>query len=68
MIAHLRKAVEMGVTFFDTAEVYGPTAVRSWSEKLWSLSKDKLPLPLNLGLRSEQARVGRNATPASIKR
>jgi len=24
MIAHLRKAVERGVTFFDTAEVYGP--------------------------------------------
>jgi aryl-alcohol dehydrogenase-like predicted oxidoreductase len=24
MIALLRKAVELGVTFFDTAEVYGP--------------------------------------------
>ena len=24
MIVFLRKAVEMGVTFFDTAEVYGP--------------------------------------------
>src|SRR5579875_3115862 len=24
MIALIRKAVEMGVTFFDTAEVYGP--------------------------------------------
>ena len=24
MIALMRKAVEMGVTFFDTAEVYGP--------------------------------------------
>src|SRR4029077_9790393 len=26
MIALLRKAVELGVTFFDTAEVYGPFA------------------------------------------
>ena len=24
MIALLRKAVDLGVTFFDTAEVYGP--------------------------------------------
>lgn len=24
MIALIRKAVEMGVTFFDTAQVYGP--------------------------------------------
>lgn len=24
MIAHIRKAFERGVTFFDTAEVYGP--------------------------------------------
>ena len=26
MIALIRKAVERGVTFFDTAEVYGPFA------------------------------------------
>jgi aryl-alcohol dehydrogenase-like predicted oxidoreductase len=29
MVRLLRAAVERGVTFFDTAEVYGPLAVRS---------------------------------------
>jgi len=28
MIALLRKAVDLGVTFFDTAEVYGPPSRR----------------------------------------
>jgi aryl-alcohol dehydrogenase-like predicted oxidoreductase len=32
MIALLRAAVERGVTFFDTAEVYGPfTTKNSWA-------------------------------------
>ena len=31
MIALIRKAVEQGVTFFDTAEVYGPFT----NEELW---------------------------------
>jgi aryl-alcohol dehydrogenase-like predicted oxidoreductase len=30
MIALLRQAVELGVTFFDTAEVYGPSPTRNW--------------------------------------
>jgi aryl-alcohol dehydrogenase-like predicted oxidoreductase len=36
MIARIRAAVERGVTFFDTAEVYGPLAALmfecSWPE------------------------------------
>jgi len=40
MIAVLRAAVERGVTFFDTAEIYGAGHTRSWLEKHSSLSKD----------------------------
>jgi aryl-alcohol dehydrogenase-like predicted oxidoreductase len=29
----IRHAVELGVTLFDTAQVYGPTRTRSWSAK-----------------------------------
>jgi aryl-alcohol dehydrogenase-like predicted oxidoreductase len=30
MISLLRTAVDRGVTFFDTAEVYGPFTMRYW--------------------------------------
>ena len=33
MISLLRSAVERGITFFDTAEAYGPFTTRSWSVK-----------------------------------
>ena len=33
MISLLRAAVERGVTFFDTAEVYGPLRTKSWSAR-----------------------------------
>jgi aryl-alcohol dehydrogenase-like predicted oxidoreductase len=33
MIALIRKAVELGVTFFDTAEVYGPFTNENWLAK-----------------------------------
>jgi aryl-alcohol dehydrogenase-like predicted oxidoreductase len=32
-IVLIRAAVERGVTFFDTAEVYGPLPMRKWSVK-----------------------------------
>ena len=35
-IALIRRAVELGVTFFDTAEVYGPSATRRPSARRWS--------------------------------
>jgi aryl-alcohol dehydrogenase-like predicted oxidoreductase len=46
MIALLRKAVELGVTFFDTAEVYGPftneeligEALAPWRKSAWTNS------------------------------
>jgi len=41
MIDFLHKAVEHGVTFFDTAEVYGPFTNEEWSAKRWNLSRDK---------------------------
>ena len=35
-IALIRRAVELGVTFFDTAEVYGPSATKRPSARRWS--------------------------------
>ena len=35
MISLLHAAVERGVTFFDTAEVYGPLQTKNWWVKRW---------------------------------
>ena len=35
MIAFMHKAVERGITFFDTAEVYAPSPMKIWSAKHW---------------------------------
>jgi aryl-alcohol dehydrogenase-like predicted oxidoreductase len=32
----IRHAVELGVTFFDTTQMYGPSSTRSLSAKLYS--------------------------------
>lgn len=37
-ITFLRAAVERGVTFFDTAEVYGPFTTRASSARRWRRS------------------------------
>ena len=38
MINLLHAAVDRGVTFFDTAEIYGRTPTKSWSGKPWPRS------------------------------
>jgi aryl-alcohol dehydrogenase-like predicted oxidoreductase len=52
MIALIRKAVELGVTFFDTAEVYGPFINEELSARKWSLPRSSGPI-----LRTESQRV-----------
>jgi aryl-alcohol dehydrogenase-like predicted oxidoreductase len=42
MISLLRAAVERGVTFFDTAQVYGPFVTKNSSAKPWRRSVDRL--------------------------
>lgn len=37
MIKLIRKAHNLGVTFFDTAEVYGPILMKNWSVRLSNL-------------------------------
>ena len=38
MIALIRAAVDRGVTFFDTAEVYGRSPMKSWWARHWRRS------------------------------
>ena len=62
MIAFLRQSVEEGVTFFDTAEVYGPfTNEELLGEALAPFDKDKLVIATKFGFK--HADDGSGPTP-----
>ncbi len=57
MIGVLRYAVEeAGITFVDTAEVYGPTSTRSSSARPWNPSATASPSPPSSASTSSMAR------------
>lgn len=69
MIAHIRKAVERGVTFFDTAEVYGPYGSEELVGEALEPFKGKITIASKFGFEIQNGqRMGRNATPESIKK
>jgi len=67
-VALIRKAVDMGVTFFDTAEAYGPyTNEALVGEALASVRKDVLVCS-KFGFNIEDGRLaGLNSKPAHIR-
>ena len=69
MIAHIRKAVERGVTFFDTAEVYGPYTSEALVGEALEPFKGQVRITSKFGfdIQNDQRR-GRIATPESIKK
>jgi len=68
MIALIRKAVELGVIFFDTAEVYGPFINEELVGEALFLSARRWSLPRSSGpiLRTESRRV-LNSRPEHIR-
>src|ERR1700741_499680 len=69
MIALIRKAVELGVTFFDTAEVYGPFINEELvGEALFPLRKDVV-IATKFGSKMENGKsTGLNSQPEHIRR
>ncbi len=69
MITLIRKAVELGVTFFDTAEVYGPyTNEELVGEALSPLRKDVI-ISTKFGFDIQNGKsVGLNSSPGNIRR
>jgi aryl-alcohol dehydrogenase-like predicted oxidoreductase len=75
MIALLRAAVERGVTFFDTAEVYGPYANEELVGEALSPLRDQVVIATkfgfdlnpNLDLKGERGSPGLNSRPEHIK-
>jgi aryl-alcohol dehydrogenase-like predicted oxidoreductase len=54
MIALIRKAVELGVTFFDTAEVYGPFANEELVGEALASFKNKVVIATKFGFSPDQ--------------
>jgi len=68
VIAVIRAAVEMGVTFFDTAEVYGPFTNEEAVGEALAPFKDEVVIATKFGWDIDQAsgvhRGGVNSQPA----
>jgi aryl-alcohol dehydrogenase-like predicted oxidoreductase len=75
MIALLRQAVERGVTFFDTAEVYGPFANEELLGEALAPLRDKIVIATKFGFdidpgkdpRGMSGSPGLNSKPAHIR-
>jgi aryl-alcohol dehydrogenase-like predicted oxidoreductase len=70
MIALLRKAVELGVTFFDTAEVYGPFANEELVGEGLAPVRDQVVIATKFGFDIDpqtRERRGFNSKPAHIR-
>jgi len=70
-IAVIRRAVELGVTFFDTAEVYGPFANEDIVGEALEPHRDDVVIATKFGFAFEENGVppgGLSSDPASIRR
>ncbi|HDL8427320.1 TPA: aldo/keto reductase [Yersinia enterocolitica] len=72
MISLLRKAVDLGVTFFDTAEVYGPYTNEELLGEALAPLRDKVVIATKFGFQADPNGgprwVGLNSRPEHIKK
>jgi len=70
MISVIRSAVELGVTFFDTAEVYGPFANEELLGEALAPFRDQVVIATKFGFQFDsetQRQTGLNSRPDHIK-
>lgn len=68
MIDLIRAAVERGVTFFDTAEVYGPFTNEDLAGEALAPFRDKVVIATKFGILMEGGKQVLNSRPAQIRR
>lgn len=68
MIPVLREAVEMGVTFFDTAEMYGPFINEELLGEALAPVRDKVVIATKFGFQFDGGKLGLNSKPDHIKK
>jgi len=67
-IKTIRTAVENGVTFFDTAEVYGPYIDEELVGEALAPVRDKVKIATKFGWELEDKKGGLNSSPARIRK
>src|SRR6266581_4368892 len=67
MISVIRSAVEQGVTFFDTAEVYGPFTNEELLGEALAPFRDKVVIATKFGFKGGKVEAGLDSTPANVK-
>jgi aryl-alcohol dehydrogenase-like predicted oxidoreductase len=71
MISLMRTAVDMGITFFDTAEIYGPFANEELVGEGLEPVRDQVVIATKFGFDvdpNDRTRRGLNSQPAHIKK
>jgi pyridoxine 4-dehydrogenase len=66
-VALLRAAVERGVTFFDTAEVYGPFTNETLLGEALAPVRDQVVIATKFGFQDGDARKGQDSRPERIR-
>ena len=66
-IRTVRRAVDLGVTLIDTAEVYGPYANEELVARALQGRRDQVVLATKFGLISHTGRSGLDSSPANIR-
>ena len=66
-VALIRAAYEQGVTFFDTAEAYGPLENEKLLGEAVAPFRDKVVLATKFGFKDGNARTGADSSPARIR-
>lgn len=68
-IATLERAIELGITFFDTAEVYGPYINEELLGQAIRGRRDRLVIATKFGFRIEEGSLrGVNSSPENVRR
>ncbi|HET9552209.1 MAG TPA: aldo/keto reductase [Anaeromyxobacteraceae bacterium] len=66
-VALIRRAVELGVTFFDTAECYGPFANEELVGEALSPVRDRVVIATKFGFKDGSSRAGLDSRPERIR-
>jgi aryl-alcohol dehydrogenase-like predicted oxidoreductase len=64
----IRRAFELGVTFFDTAEVYGPYKNEELVGEAVEPFRDQVVIATKFGFKNGQTALGMDSTPATIRK
>ena len=67
-IATIHRAIELGVTLFDTAEVYGPYGNEELLGRALRGKRDGVAIATKFGFIGPDGSMGVNSTPANVRR